>query len=78
MIDIWSLCHKNTFSNFHMKEGSGRAWLNGALFIKDESGALFGCCESSAGGSKNSVVSSFSAHLQYPKADHFTSKPWFP
>lgn len=78
LIDIWILCHKNTFSNFHMKEGSGRAWLTGAVFIKDESGALFGCCESSAGGSKNSVVCSFSAHLQDPKADHFTSKQWFP
>lgn len=61
-----------------MKEGSCSAWLNGAVFIKDESGALFGCCESSAGGSKNSVLSFFSAQLQYPKADHFIKQAMVP
>lgn len=61
-----------------MKEGSCSAWLNGAVFTEDESGALFGCCESSAGGSQNSVVSFISAQLQYSKADHFVKQAVVP
>lgn len=59
-------------------EGSCSAKLNWAVFKKDESGALFGCCESSAGCSKTCIFSFISVQLEYPKVDHFIKQLRFP